>query len=219
MKPGRLVVSAVLMAALPASSGCEDPASRAPAAAVTEPATAPATASNRRSPRGEADRRVLRFSNAGSKIGFVASKVTASHAGSFDRFSGRILLGEDLTASEIEVEIDAGSIAADQRRLTNHLRSPDFFDAARFPTASFRSTAITAGGEGGATHTVTGTLPIRDQSKAITFPATIALSNNQVTAQAEFSIDRQQWGLVYPGMPDDLIRDRVLIKLEVAAGP
>ena len=36
---------------------------------------------------------------------------------------------------------------------------------------------------------------------------------------AEFTIDRQLWGLAYPGKPDDLIKDQVLIKLDVNLAP
>ena len=109
------------------------------------------------------------------------------------------------------------SVQADAARLTNHLKSPDFFDVERFPTATFRSTSIAAGAEGEATHRVTGTLHLHGQSRQITFPATIELSEQQVRARARFAIQRQQFGIVYPGRPDDLIRDDVVIHFDVRA--
>jgi hypothetical protein len=43
------------------------------------------------------------------------------------------------------------------------------------------------------------------------------LTADQVDADAEFAINRKDFGLVYPGMPDDLIKDEVLIKLQIHA--
>jgi hypothetical protein len=52
---------------------------------------------------------------------------------------------------------------------------------------------------------------------SLPFPATIMITASRVMASAKFSINRKDFGLVYPGMPDDLIRDEVLIKLKVDA--
>jgi polyisoprenoid-binding protein YceI len=100
-----------------------------------------------------------------------------------------------------------------------HLKSPDFFDVAQFPTATFTSTAIKAGAEGGATHTVTGTLDLHGVKKSITFPATIAVGADTVSVKSEFAINRKDFNIVYPGKPDDLIKDEVLLKLDIAAKP
>jgi polyisoprenoid-binding protein YceI len=90
---------------------------------------------------------------------------------------------------------------------------------ATYPTATFTSTAITAGGEKGATHTVTGTLDLHGVKKSITFPATISVSPEAVTVKAEFALNRKDFNIVYPGKPDDLIRDEVVLKLDVTAKP
>jgi polyisoprenoid-binding protein YceI len=92
------------------------------------------------------------------------------------------------------------------------LKSPDFFDVARVPTATFRSTEIRAEGEG---HTITGDLTLHGVTKRISFPATLAVTDAQISANAEFSINRQDFGIAYPGMPDDLIRDLVVVKLSL----
>ncbi|MFO0648783.1 MAG: YceI family protein [Polyangiales bacterium] len=73
------------------------------------------------------------------------------------------------------------------------------------------------GGSNGATHTVTGTLSLHGQSRSITFPATIAVGASEVTARSEFVINRRDFGLVYPGMPDNLIRDEVTIRFDLRA--
>jgi polyisoprenoid-binding protein YceI len=158
------------------------------------------------------------FSNEGSAIEFVGAKVTGKHDGKFERFEGAVDLVEgDPSKSRVSVEIEAASIVADAEKLTHHLKSADFFDVERFPTAKFVSTAVEKGGAGDATHTVTGNLTLHGVTKAITFPAEIALKSDRVEVGAEFAINRKDFGIVYPGMPDDLIKDEVLIKLDVAA--
>lgn len=158
------------------------------------------------------------FSQDGSKIEFVGAKVTGKHNGSFGTFSGTInVVDGNPERSSVTADIEIASISTEIEKLTGHLKSPDFFDAAKFPKARFTSTAIKAGGANGATHTVTGNLDLHGVSKSITFPATISISGDNVTVNADFAINRKDFGLVYPGMPDDLIKDDVLIKLSINA--
>lgn len=190
---------------------CEDPADSAPAAEVqaeTEP-TGPAPADDAREQ--------LTIDPARSSLTFTGSKVTASHDGRFDQFSGTVRLDPDtVTDSSVSITIQMASVQIDPPRLRGHLTSPDFFDVAQFPTATFESTRIVAGGEGG-THTVTGNLTLHGQTRAVTFPANIEVSAGEVHATAEFTINRRDFNIVYPGMPDDLIRDGVVIRFDVRA--
>jgi polyisoprenoid-binding protein YceI len=158
------------------------------------------------------------FSNANSKVEFVGAKVTRKHDGSFKTFSGTVnLVDNDPTKSSVSVTIDVGSIQTDEEKLTSHLKTPDLLDVAKFPQATFSSTAVKAGGDKGATHTVTGNLQLHGVTKSISFPATIKPSADAVEIDAEFAINRKDFGIVYPGMPDDLIKDDVLLKLQVRA--
>jgi polyisoprenoid-binding protein YceI len=156
------------------------------------------------------------FSNVGSKFEFVGAKVTAKHEGSFAAFRGTIALVDgDPTKSSVTAEVDIASLTVDPAKLAGHLKSPDFFDAEKFPKAKFASTAIKAGGDNGATHTVTGNLELHGVTKAITFPAKIKVEPAGVSVDAEFVINRKDFAIVYPGKPDDLIKDDVLIKLSL----
>ena len=65
--------------------------------------------------------------------------------------------------------------------------------------------------------TLTGVMSLHGVNRQITFPAVSSLENDVVTATAEFAINRKDFGVVYPGKPDDLIRDDVLLKLTVKA--
>lgn len=152
-----------------------------------------------------------------SKIQFVGSKVTGSHNGGFNEFVGQFnLVDNDPSKSSVEVTIDATSLWADNERLTGHLKSPDFFDVEAHPSIHFTSTAITPEGEG---YKVTGNLQLHGVTKSITFPATIHADADRITAQAEFFIQRFDFDIAFKGKADDLIRDEVVIKLNLVATP
>jgi len=154
----------------------------------------------------------LAIKPSNSKIEFVGAKVTASHEGGFTDFSGEVEVGDPVESSTIELTIQTASLFADKEKLTKHLKSPDFFDVGKFPTATFRSTEIKKDGAG---HKISGDLMLHGVTKSISFPATISVTDSAVRANAEFSINRQDFGIAYPGMPDDLIRDLVVIKLSL----
>ena len=62
---------------------------------------------------------------------------------------------------------------------------------------------------------VTGNLTLHGVTKSITFPAKVNVTPDAVDVDAEFSINRKDFGVSFPGMKDDLIRDDVVIKLEI----
>ena len=104
-------------------------------------------------------------------------------------------------------------------KLTNHLKSGDFFSVEEFPNAVFEITEVAPyanamASEGDAkmkvvvneeeideysipdpTHTITGNLTMRDTTLSITFPAKIQVTDDQVTATAKFNIDRSKWNV------------------------
>lgn len=153
-----------------------------------------------------------------SKIEWIGSKVTGSHNGSFEKFNGEIhYANNDIAQSHVQITIDSSSIKADDPKLTEHLKTPDFFDVAKYPDAKFESVTIKPGGEKGATHTVTGNLTMHGVTKAITFPATISVTPETATVDATFAINRKDFGINYAGAADNLIRDDVVMKLQIRA--
>jgi polyisoprenoid-binding protein YceI len=151
------------------------------------------------------------------KIEFVGSKVTGSEHGSFSKFSGQIDYSGNIETSRVNITINADSVTTDSPGLDTHLKTADFFDVAKYPQVTFVSTAIKAGGEKGATHTVTGNLTMHGVTKAITFPATITVTPDAATVESSFSINRKEFGINYPGARDNLIRDDVVLALHVHA--
>jgi polyisoprenoid-binding protein YceI len=191
--------------------GCANPAANKPKASVGN--AAPESSSSK--PAG-AEKLVISPEN--SKVEFVAAKVTRSHNGSFKQFAGAIdLVKNSVEDSQVTIDIEAGSVVTDEDDLTKHLKTPDFFDVAKYPKATFTSTKIEPNNAAGATHNVTGNFELHGIKKSIMFPATIQVAPDSVSVNAEFSINRKDFGLLYPGKADDLIRDGVVIKLTVKA--
>jgi polyisoprenoid-binding protein YceI len=204
------------LAALPCGACDNDPAAGKPAAKVSA-ASEPAPVATQQLGSATAATKYT-FSNAASKVEFVGAKITRKHDGAFHVFSGAIeLVDGDPTKSVLMVEIATASLTADDPKLTSHLKSADLLDVDKYPKATFISTAITAGGEGGASHTVTGRLELHGVAKTVSFPAKVRLGADAVDASAEFAIDRKDFGIVYPGMPDDMIKDEVLLRLTIHA--
>jgi polyisoprenoid-binding protein YceI len=202
--------AAILGAVLLTAACNTDPAKGKAQATVTAASAAPLAA-----PAGATS---YSFSNVGSELKFVGAKITAKHEGAFNVFKGTIQVADnDPTKSSVKADIDMASLSVDPEKLAGHLKTSDFFDVAQFPKATFESTAIKAGGENGATHTVSGNLTLHGVTKSITFPATIHLQGDGVDIDAEFAINRKDFNIVYPGKPDDLIKDDVLIKLKLRA--
>lgn len=205
-----------ILLALPlALTGCDDPGAGVAPATIGERALDPEPPAD----RGAADTREdLTVDVARSSLGFTGAKVTGSHDGTFERWSGTVRLDpESIQRSAVEITIQMASVQIEPPRLLNHLRSDEFFDVVNLPTATFRSTRIEEAPGDDATHRVTGELTLHGQTRSITFPARITVAPDDVHAQASFSIDRREFGVVYPGMPDDLIRDDVVIRFDLHA--
>lgn len=158
-----------------------------------------------------------------SKVTWTGRKVSATHTGNVAIKSGSLTVADG--------KIAGGNFVADlntinttdlqgefKGKLEGHLKSPDFFDVAQFPEASFEITDVTDGSEAGKA-TVSGNLTMRGVTKNITFPATVTeVTETSVKATADFNVLREDWGLVYPGMADDLISKEFNLKIELVAG-
>ncbi len=137
--------------------------------------------------------------------------------------SGTISVDKDsLTGGEFTINMGALSVnpasitekdkkAAD---LEGHLKSPDFFDVAKFATAKFVITKVEPYTTAQASslladpnYLISGNLTLKDSTLNITFPAKVAVDASGVTATAKFVIDRTAWGVNYKteGSPENWI--------------
>jgi polyisoprenoid-binding protein YceI len=213
------------------SLGCaKDPSQAVPAATPTKGAT---TEKEAPAPKEAPAKDLSDIANAAAPKGsvpltgeiiFVGSKVTGSHEGLFKSWTGSATVPDGkLENASFKLEIDTASVIADHKaptqwtpKLEKHLKDPDFFDVSKFPKATFQSTQIVKAKDGAANaFSVSGKLTIKGVTKAVSFPAQISFSDGKFEASTEFSINRQEYGIAYPGKPDDLIRDGVVLKIKL----
>ncbi len=130
-----------------------------------------------------------------TKIQFVGIHVGDKpdpRTGTFESFAGKAVLSEGKLTS-LSVEIDTTSVQTEMDKLTNHLKSPDFFDVNEHPKATFQSTSIEEGENG---VNVTGDFTLLGKTNSISFPATVSTADG-LTLKAEFEIDRTKFGMEY----------------------
>lgn len=199
-------------------SACENPAANKTKATVNNTNTTTTTPANTATaPVKVAKGEAVSINQETSKVEFTGSKVTGKHVGGFKKFTGTIdLVNGKAEESSVSVDIDMMSVFSDADGLTKHLQTGDFFEVEKFPKASFASTKIVADASKGADNfTVTGDLTMRGVTKSITFPAKISVKPEEVSVETEFVISRKDFGIAYAGKADDLIRDEVVLNLNL----
>lgn len=179
-----------------------------------------------------------------SKIEWVATKVSGYHTGTVNIKSGELNVQDGkvtggnfvLDMTSMVVSGPPGNDEKSNNKLLTHLKSPDFFEVTAHPAATFAITSVASFSGtvkdttdprqesiskykvADPTHTVSGNLTIKGITKNIEFPASIVVSNNSANAIAKFNVDRRQWNIVYPGQPDDLIRNDIHFGIALKAG-
>jgi polyisoprenoid-binding protein YceI len=121
--------------------------------------------------------------------------------GRFSDVRGRITIGEEPENSHVDVEIGAESLSSGNDDRDAHLRSPDFFDVERFPTITFRSTAVTALPD--STWEVVGDLTVRDTTRPVTLQVDFdgadisPVGDERIGFSAATDINREDFGLTW----------------------
>jgi polyisoprenoid-binding protein YceI len=149
-----------------------------------------------------------------TQIKFVGSKAQGKHDGGFKTFTGTLELNEKGAPKSLNLEIETASIFTDTGKLTNHLKTKDFFDVAKFPKAMFASTKIEPAAKDAkdATHQVTGKLTLHGETKEISFPISVKSGNDGLSGTSKFEIDRQDFGMTYG---KGIVHDKVSITVTV----
>lgn len=173
--------------------------------------------------------------DSSSTITWTGSKPTGAHSGTFKLAEGSFAVNNNqLTGGSFVIDmntlnnIDLAADADTKGKLEGHLKSPDFFDVAKYPTAKFEIISVTAFVADStqeillkdATHTIKGNLTLKDSTKSISFPAKVTVDAATSAAIADFNIDRTDWGINYkgPNNPQDwVISKTVNIKLALTA--
>ena len=158
-----------------------------------------------------------------SNIQFRLRHLVSKFTGSFSTVAGTINVDRDhLEQSSVEATIDIGSVNTADEKRNNHLKSPDFFDFAKFPSMTFKSTAWKKTGEDA--FDVTGNLTIKDVTKPVVLKVKLlgfgpgmggaTVSGWEVTG----AIKKSEFGLGGPAMLGKVLGDDVAINLAIEAG-
>lgn len=153
-----------------------------------------------------------------SIIEWGASKVTGSHNGTVNLKSGSLTAdGEIITGGKFVIDMptieDKDMTGEYKEKLEGHLKDTDFFEVGKFPEGTFEIASVIKTENA---YDVRGNLTLKGISKGITFPANVVFENGKPSsATGTAEINRQQWGIVYKGMPDDLINDTINLKLDL----
>lgn len=129
-----------------------------------------------------------------SEVGFKVRHLLTPVRGQFKDFDGVIVYDpENPAASSVEMTVQTVSIDTDNDKRDEHLRSPDFFDAASHPTLHFKSKKVAKLGENLA---VTGDLTIRGVTREVTIPVQVlGVMGDKAGFATEFTVDRQDYGV------------------------
>lgn len=156
-----------------------------------------------------------------SEISFKIRHLLAKTSGRFTKFSGTIKVDTaDISKSSVEVSIEAASVNTDNEGRDKHLQSPDFFDTAKFPSITFKSTSVKEVAKGKLE--VTGDFTLHGVTKKITFPITNAGTQPGMQPgvtvagfiDGALTINRNDYGIkTYPGA----LGDDVAISLNIEA--
>ncbi len=128
--------------------------------------------------------------------------------GWFRDFSGKYVVDADPAKQSLELSVKVDSIDSRDAKRDEHLKGPDFFNAAQFPTLTFKSTKVEAAG---AALKVSGDLTMHGVTKPVTVDVTLVGSgedpwkNTRTGYEAKLVVNRMDFGIAY--MPDGISKD------------
>jgi polyisoprenoid-binding protein YceI len=132
----------------------------------------------------------------------VRHLMIASVKGRFGEFAGSVNIdADDPTRPSVDVTVDVASIDTRQAQRDAHLRSPDFFDAEKWPKLSFRGNRVA--GDTDSEFKLYGDLTIRDVTRPVVLSVTKEgegsdpWGNFRAAFSATTKIDRREFGLTW----------------------
>jgi polyisoprenoid-binding protein YceI len=152
---------------------------------------------------------------AQSKVAFLVTRAVGEHIGHFEKFSATLELTDE-RPSKLEIAVKLGSVVTDRQGLTSHLKSAEFFDADKFPTATFTTETITpTPEEEPSSYAVKGTMALHGVRGKLEFPAIITVEPDRVLGRATLEISAKAFGIDYAGMEAELAEDAVALAIEL----
>ncbi len=167
---------------------------------------------------------VYKIDTTHSAINYSLRHILSKYTSSFTKLSGEITVDRDnLEKSSVTATIDVAGLNTDSVDRDKHIKSSDYFDTTKFPTATFKSKSWKKTGEN--TFDVTGDLTIKDVTKEVVLKTTLLgfgpgmrpgtlLSGWEATT----TIKKSDFGLAGPAMLQKALGDDVAITINIEAG-
>jgi polyisoprenoid-binding protein YceI len=169
------------------------------------------------------------FDASASVLKWEGKKVTGKHDGEIKLKSGEL----SFAAGELksgEFVIDMASLtnadlkdAEYNKKLVTHMKSEDFFDVSKFPTAVLKiKSAKSVPGFVGPTYEIVADLTIKNKTNEVKFPAVVQAKDGKTTATANLTIDRTKWDIKYgsgkffAGLGDKMINDEFMLDVSLS---
>jgi polyisoprenoid-binding protein YceI len=122
--------------------------------------------------------------------------------GKFEKSAGTIVLDKDKGTGTVEITVDTSSIDFGHEKLNEHAKSPDLFDVAKYPTATYKGTLVNF--KNGAPTQVQGQFTLHGVTKPLTLTINQFLCKpNPMTkkevcgADASATFNRKDYGLAF----------------------
>ena len=213
--------SPLILALAILAAGCHDYRTDAPPFALS-------TSTDSAAPDCASPMTALRVDTTASVVNWRGTKFAGrgKHEGLVRLASGTLELCEGMLSGgrftldmrTIEVTDIPKTDPIPRARLRNHLMSDDFFAVETYPEAAFEISRVKE--LPGDSLRLQGTLTMRGVSEGIAFGADVPVSTSaRVHATAQFSLDRQRWGVAYRGdeLTNDLVDDAIALDVRLHA--
>ena len=165
---------------------------------------------------------IYEFDQAGSTVGFAVHQFLGSTHGKFTKFEGKIDIDRERPEnSSVTARIDVRSIDTGIQKRDNHLRSPEFFSAEKFPEIIFKSRSVKRTGPQNGD--IVGDLTIHGVTRPMTLHVKLVTPMNETKhtrwAVTTEPIKRRDFSLLFsPGLEAvSGISQTVAINIEIEA--
>jgi polyisoprenoid-binding protein YceI len=160
---------------------------------------------------------VYNLDKSHSSVGFTITHLSVSDIdGSFKTFEGKFTSSkEDFTDAVFEFTADVNSINTDNDKRDGHLKSPDFFDAAKFSTLTFKSKTVKK--VSGNKYTIIGDMTMHGVTKLVSLDAVIRTGTNPMSkktvvgVKVNGSVNRSTFG-IGASMPGTMLSEDVIVR-------
>ncbi len=154
----------------------------------------------------------------------VAKTEASSHNGTINLKSGSVIMkGNNIIGGTFLLDmtsINSEDLTGEyQTKLNNHLKTGDFFEVEKFPTASYTITSVVKNNNKTFPFLVKGNLTAKGVTKPVNFPAIIGMNKGLLTLKSDkFSFNRQDFGIAYQiTMKDVFIKDDIDLQISLQA--